>query len=93
MCFHYILNPPRTGLSWKVLEIKFALKGTGETLKGLEKSLNFAIYRCINTVFGDLNQYKIMVPPFGAANKGTTILYQGPSWPRILAPCRKIREK
>ena len=33
-----------------------------------------------NTVFGDQNQYKIVVPLFGAAyaapNKGTTILYQ-----------------
>ena len=32
-----------------------------------------------NSVFGDLNQYKIVVPLFGAAyaapNKGTTILY------------------
>ena len=32
-----------------------------------------------NTVFGDLNQYKTVVPLFGAAyaapNKGTTILY------------------
>ena len=31
----------------KSLKIKFALKSTGETLKGLEKSLNFTIYRRI----------------------------------------------
>ena len=53
----------------KSLKIKFALKSP-----------------CIlpftggfNTVFGDLNQYKIVVPLFGAAyaapNKGNTILY------------------
>ena len=57
-----------TGLSWKVLENKICL----------EKSLNFTIYRRIQ-VFRDLNQYKIVVPLFGAAyaepNKGTTILY------------------
>ena len=48
--------------------IKFALKSTWKTLKGLEKSLNFTIYRRIQECFfGDLNQYKIMVPLFGAA--------------------------
>ena len=31
----------------KSLKIKFALKSTGKTLKGLEKSLNFTIYRRI----------------------------------------------
>ena len=41
----------------------------------LEKSLNFTIYRRIHQCFGDLNQYKIVVPLFGAANIGTTILY------------------
>ena len=55
-----------TGLSWK-------------TLKGIEKLLNFTIYRRIQQCFWDLNQYKIVVPFFGAAyaapNKGTTILY------------------
>ena len=43
------------------------------------KSLNFTIYRRIQQCFRDLNQYKIVVPLFGAAysapNKGTTILY------------------
>ena len=29
----------------KSLKIKFALKSTGKTLKGLEKSLNFTLYR------------------------------------------------
>ena len=31
----------------KSLKIKFALKSTGKTLKGLEKSLNCTIYRSI----------------------------------------------
>ena len=31
----------------KSLKIKIALKSTGKTLKGLEKSLNFTIYRRI----------------------------------------------
>ena len=62
----------------KSLKIKFALKSSWKTLKGLEKSLNFTIFRGFSTVFGDLNQYKIVVPLFGAAyatqNKGITIL-------------------
>ena len=33
----------------KSLKIKFALKSTGKTLKGLEKSLNFTIYSRIYT--------------------------------------------
>ena len=41
----------------KSLKIKLALKSTWKTLKGLEKSLNFTIYRRINTVFCGLNQY------------------------------------
>ena len=61
----------------KSLKIKFALKSTGKTLKGLEKSLNFTIYRSIQH-FGDPNQYKIVVSLFGAAyaapNKDTTII-------------------
>ena len=47
--------------------------------KDLEKSLNFTSTDGLNTIFGDLNQYKIVVPLFGAAyaapNKGTRILY------------------
>ena len=63
----------------KSLKMKFALKSTWKTHKGLEKSLNFTIYRRIQQCFGDLKQYKIVVPLFGGAyaapNKGTTILY------------------
>ena len=63
----------------KSLKIKFALKSIWKTLKSIEKSLNFTIYRGFNTVFEDLNQYEILVPLFGAAyaapNKGTIILY------------------
>ena len=51
----------------KSLNIKFALKSTWKTLKSLEKSLYFTIYRRIQQCFGDLNQYKIVVPLFGAA--------------------------
>ena len=55
------------------MKIKFALKSTWKTLKGLEKFLNFTIW-----FFGGLNQYKIVVLLFGAAyaapNKGTIIL-------------------
>ena len=65
----------------KSLKIKFALKSPGKILKGLEKSLKFTIYRRIqHCLIGDLNQYKIVMPLFGAAvyatpNKSTTILY------------------
>ena len=55
------------------------MKITGKTLKGLEKSLNSSISVELNTVGRDLNQYKIVVPLFGAANaapnKGTTISF------------------
>ena len=61
----------------KSLKIKVALKNT---LKGLEKSFNFTICKRIqHSVFLGLNQYKIVVPLFGAAyaapNKGTIILH------------------
>ena len=50
-----------------------------KTLKGLEKFLNLPFTGGFNTVFGDLNQYKIVVPLFGAAyaapNNDTTVLY------------------
>ena len=59
--------------------MKFALKSTWKTLKGVDKSLNFTIYKRIQQCFGDLNQYQIVVPLFGAAyaapNIGTTVLY------------------
>ena len=35
----------------KSLKVKFALKSTGKTLKGLEKSLNFTIYRIIQQCY------------------------------------------
>ena len=57
-----------------------ALKSTGKSLKSLEKSLNSTIFFRTGTEDRDLNQYKIVVPLFGAAyaapNIGTTILYQ-----------------
>ena len=65
--------------SWKVLEIKYALKSTWKTLKTLKSPWILPFTGGFNNVFGDLNQYKIVVPLFGAAyaalNKGTTILY------------------
>ena len=63
----------------KSLKIKLALKGTWKTLKGLEKYRILPFTGGFNSVFGNLNQYKIAVPLFGAAyaapNKGFTILY------------------
>ena len=67
------------GFLEKYLKNKSALKSTGKSVKGLEKSLNFTICRRIQQYFGHLNQYQFVVPLFGAAyaapNKGTTILY------------------
>ena len=51
----------------KYLKIKSALKSTGKSLKSLEKSLNTTIFRGLSTVDRDLNQYKMVVPLFGAA--------------------------
>ena len=63
----------------KSLKITFTLKSTWKTHRGLEKSLNLPFTGGFNSVFGDLNQYKIVVPLFGAAyavpNKGLPILY------------------
>ena len=65
------------GFLEKSLKIKSALKSTGKSLKSLEKSLNSTIFCGLGTVDRDLNQYKIVVPLFGAAyaapNIGTTI--------------------
>ena len=65
------------GFLEKSLKNKYALKSTGKSLKCLEKSLNSSTAH--NTVDRDLNQFKIVVSLFGAANaapnKGTTILY------------------
>ena len=68
------------GFLEKSLKIKSALKRTEKSLKSLEKSLNSTIFcRSFCTADRDLNQYKIVVPLFGAAyaapSIGTTILY------------------
>ena len=67
------------GFPEESLKNKSALKSNGKSPKGLEKSLNFTIYKRIQQCFGDLNQYQIVMPLFGAAyaapNKGTTILH------------------
>ena len=59
--------------------MKSALKSTGKSLKSIVKSSNSIIFVGLSTVDSDLNQYKIVVPIFGAAyaapNIGTTILY------------------
>ena len=58
----------------KSSKINFALKSTWKTLKGL---FILPFTGGFNTVFGDLNQYKIELPLFGAAyaepKKVTTI--------------------
>ena len=68
--------------------IKYPLKSTGKSLKGLEILL-FSIGLDI-----DLNQYRIVVPLFGAAyaapNKGTTI--EGVSATRCFSPFLEILE-
>ena len=66
------------GFLEKSLKIKYALKSTGKSHKGLGKVLELFFSIGINTVDRDLNQNKTFVPLFGAANaapnKGT-ILY------------------
>ena len=62
------------------LKTKSALKSTGESLSCLEKSLNFTTFFLLdNTDNGDIDQYRIVVPLFGAAyaapNESTSILY------------------
>ena len=61
------------------LKNKSALKSTRKSLKSLEKSWILLFSVGLSTVDRDLNQYKIVVPLFGAAyaalNIGTTILY------------------
>ena len=58
-------------MPWKVIE---------KHSKALKTPWMLPFTGGFNTVFGDLSQYKIVVPLFGAAyaapNKGTTILYQ-----------------
>ena len=51
------------GFLEKSLKIKFTLKSTEKSLKCLEKSLNYTIFSVVlNTVYSNLNQYKIVVP-------------------------------
>ena len=47
------------GFLEKSLKMKSALKSTGKSLKGLEKSLNSTIFYRFSTVDRDLNQYKL----------------------------------
>ena len=61
----------------KVLEYKICLE---KYLKNTQRPWKVhEFYHLQNTVFGGLNQYKIVVPLFGAAyaapNKGTIMLY------------------
>ena len=64
-------SPWKINLPWKVLE---------KHSKALECPWILPFTGWFNTVFGELNHYKIEVPLFGAAyaapNKGTTILYR-----------------
>ena len=63
-------RPWKLNLPWKVLE---------KHSKALKIPWILQFTGGFNSVFGDLNQYEIVVPLFGAANaapnKGTTILY------------------
>ena len=67
------------GILEKSLKINSALKSTGKSLKALKSpwSLPFSVE--LSTVDRYQNQYKIVVPLFGAAyaapNIGTAILY------------------
>ena len=62
----------------KSLKIEFALKSNWKTLEVLKRPWILPFTGGFNSVFGDLNQYKIVMPLFCAAyaapNKGTTIL-------------------
>ena len=69
-----------TGLSSKVLENKIYLEKYLKNTQRLWKVLEFNHLQEDSTLFfGGLNQYKIVMPLFGAAyaapNKGTTILH------------------
>ena len=50
-----------TGLSWKVLENIFALKSTLRHSKALKSPWILPLTGGFNSVFGDLNQYEIVV--------------------------------
>ena len=66
--------------SWKVLENKICLEKYLKNTQRPWKVLEFYHLQEDSTVFLRSNQYKIVVPLFGAAyaapNKGTTILYK-----------------
>ena len=69
-----------TGVSWKVLENKnLPWKVLEKHSKALKSPWVLPFTGGFNSVSGDLNQYKIVVPLFGAAyaapNKGISILY------------------
>ena len=51
----------------KSLKIKFALKILEKHSNALKSPCILSFTGGFNTVFGDLNQYKIVVPLFGAA--------------------------
>ena len=55
------------GFLEKSLKTKSALKSTGKSLKTLEMSLILLFSVGLSTVDRDLNQYKNVVPLFGAA--------------------------
>ena len=67
------------GFLEKSLKIEFTLKSTGKSLKGIKSPWILLFSVEFNTVDRDLNEYKIVVPLFGAAfaapNKATTISY------------------
>ena len=67
------------GFLEKSLNITYALKSTGKSLKGLEeKSLILLFSYGLNTVDRDLNLYNCCAcfgAAYAAANKGTSILY------------------
>ena len=63
----------------KSLKIKFALKVLEKHWKALKSPWILPFTGGLKTVFGDLNQYDIVVPligaPYAAPNSSTTILY------------------
>ena len=67
------------GFLEKSLKNESSLKSTGKSLKSLEKSCILLFSVGLSIVDRDPNQYKFVVPLFGAAyaapNIGTTILY------------------
>ena len=67
------------GLSWSPWKLNLPWKVLENHPKTLKSPWTVLYSVGFNTVDNDLNQYKIVVPLFGAAyaapNKGTTILY------------------